>query len=244
MLLAIDIGNTSIRLGVFNRGRLSYAWSVSTRQKSYYAAVKKAIRRYHIERVVICSVVPASLRQLRADLKVIPGRPEVLIIGKQIKVPLKNRYRYPAEVGQDRLVNAFAGLASYGKPLIVVDSGTAITFDVVSRKGEYLGGVILPGLELSFDSLYNKTALLPRLKLRAPRELIGRDTKESILSGVVHGFAAAIDELVNRIKKQIGSDAVVVATGGGARLMRRYCKKISKVDKDLTLKGISLLERL
>ena len=244
MLLAIDIGNTNIRLGVIKKGRLRFAWSVSTRQKSYRVAVKKALRRCHIEKVVICSVVPASLRQLRADLKIIPGSPEVLLIGKQIKVPLKNRYRYPRQVGQDRLVNAFAGVISYGKPLIVVDSGTAITFDVVSKKGEYLGGVILPGLELSFDSLYNKTALLSRLKLRAPRELIGRDTKESILSGVIHGFAAAIDELVSRIKKEIGRDALVVATGGGALLLRRYCKKISKVDKDLTLKGISLLERL
>lgn len=129
----------------------------------------------------------------------------------------------------------------YCAPLIVVDFGTAVTFDVVSDKKEYLGGMILPGLGISLDSLAERTALLPKIKLAAPREIIGRDTKNSMLSGIVYGFAALTDDLVVRIKKKIGRSALVIGTGGNIGLIGKYCKQIDKIDKDLTLKGLNII---
>jgi type III pantothenate kinase len=156
-------------------------------------------------------------------------------------VPIKNLYRKPKQVGQDRLVNAYAGVILYGAPLIVVDFGTAITFDAVSKNKEYLGGMILPGLDISLHSLAERTALLPKIKLNKPKEFIGRDTKDSILSGVVYGFAALTDDLTQRIKNRIGKSAKVIGTGGNIKLIRRYCRNIDKVDRDLTLKGLNLI---
>jgi len=150
-------------------------------------------------------------------------------------------YRRPAQVGQDRLVNAYAAFFSYGAPLIVIDFGTAVTFDVVSQKREYLGGMILPGLKISLDSLAQRTALLPSIRLTSPAEFIGRDTKNSMLSGIVYGFSSLVDELCRKIKKKLGSKARVVATGGDAGLIGRYCRVINKIDKDLTLKGLALI---
>jgi type III pantothenate kinase len=140
-------------------------------------------------------------------------------------------------------VNAYAASAFYGTPAIVVDFGTAITFDIISKNGEYLGGMILPGLRISLDSLAERTALLPRVSLNCPRELIGRDTKNSILSGIVYGFAAMADNLSERIKRIIGRNACVIGTGGNISLIAKYCRKLNKVDRDLTLKGLNLLYR-
>jgi len=241
MLLAVDIGNTNIRFGIFKGDRRVSSYSLSAGGKSYSAFLSRVVRRHGIERVVVCSVVPKALRGLIRELKRILGSGNLYIIGRDIKVPVRNLYRLPKQVGQDRLVNAFAGVRLYGSPLIVVDSGTAITLDVVTKKKEYLGGVILPGLDLSLDALYEQTALLPKLSLAPPREIIGRDTKNSILSGIVYGFAAAIDELVVKIKKEIGADAQVIGTGGDIQMLKRYSKGIRKIDADLTLKGINLL---
>ena len=158
-------------------------------------------------------------------------------------MPIRNLYRKPKQVGQDRLVNAYAASALYGAPLIVIDFGTAITFDIISKNKEYLGGMILPGLGISLEALHERTALLPKIKLSKPQEFIGRDTRNSMLSGIIYGFAALTDDLTNRIKKKIGKNVLVIGTGGNINLIGRYCRKIDRIDPDLTLKGIALLKK-
>ncbi|MFZ2602788.1 MAG: type III pantothenate kinase, partial [Candidatus Omnitrophota bacterium] len=149
----------------------------------------------------------------------------------------------PSQVGQDRLVNAYAGLTLYGAPLVVVDFGTAITFDVISKNGAYLGGMILPGLRISLAALSQQTALLPLVKLCNPKELIGRDTKYSILSGIIYGYAALTDGMIGKIKRKIGKNALVISTGGNANLVSKYCTEITKIDGDLTLMGLNFIYR-
>ncbi|TRZ49172.1 type III pantothenate kinase [bacterium] len=242
MLLAIDIGNTNINLGLFSGRRLKKRCFIPTKEKNYCPRLNKFLgkRKKTIQDVIICSVVPKSSQALAKDLKRLFGK-RPIIIGKDINVPIKNLYRRPRQVGQDRLVNAYAASMLYGAPLIVVDFGTAVTFDVISKNKEYLGGMILPGLGISLDSLAEKTALLPRITLSRPREFIGRDTKNSMLSGIVYGFAAMTDDLASRIKRIIGRKAKVIATGGNIGLMANYCRKIDKIDPDLTLKGLALI---
>ena len=239
MPLAIDIGNTNIDFGIFRGTKIIKKFFIPT-DTYRLKAIKNKLTHFNIDNLIICSVVPKATKVLEKDLKRLLGiRP--YIIGKDIKVPIKNLYRRPRQVGQDRLVNAYAGVRLYGAPLIVIDFGTAITFDVISRNKEYLGGMILPGLEISLDALFQRTALLPKIKLNKPKEFIGRDTKDSILSGVVYGFAALTDDLAERIKNKIGKSAKVIGTGGNISLIGKYCKQIDKIDKDLTLKGLNLI---
>ena len=241
MLLIIDIGNTNINFGIFRGNKIIKRFFIPT--KSYRAkSIKNKLVRLNIEDIIICSVVPKVTRTLEKDLRKILGK-RSYIIGKDIKVPIKNLYRNPKQVGQDRLVNAYAGVRLYGAPLIAVDFGTALTFDVVSKDKEYLGGMILPGLEISLDALSQRTALLPKIKLERPKEFIGQDTRSSMLSGIVYGFAALTDDLVLRIRNKIGSEARVIGTGGNINLISRYCRRIDKIDIDLTLKGLNLLAR-
>lgn len=240
MLLAIDVGNTNITLGLFKGRRLWRRYSIPTQFKSYSLPFKKILSRNKISGVIICSVVPKATAILAKNLKQLLGKKPV-IVGKEVTVPIKNLYHKPRQVGSDRLVNAFAAVALYGAPLIVVDFGTAITFDVVSQRKEYLGGVILPGLQISLDCLEEKTALLPKIRLRKPKGLVGRDTQNSMLSGVVYGFGALADNLIVKIKKQIGKRATVIGTGGNINLIVGYCQNFDKIDRDLTLKGLNMV---
>lgn len=242
MLLTIDIGNSTISLGVFRGSRLVTCFSVPTDVKkpvsSYIGFLKRSIKG--IDAVIICSVVPKMTGILtQAVKKAYKIRPA--IVGKDIVVPIKNRYRKPAQVGQDRLVNAYAGLKMHGTPLIIIDFGTAVTFDIVSKKGEYRGGIIAPGLNTSLKSLREHTALLPAISLAKPVEVIGRDTAQSMLSGVVFGLAELTQGLIRRLKKEIGSGARVIGTGGHIALMKPLCKDIIIADQRLTLKGLQLL---
>ncbi|MFA4842284.1 MAG: type III pantothenate kinase [Candidatus Omnitrophota bacterium] len=240
MLLAIDIGNTNIAFGVFNGKRLMRRYAVFTSSANYMPGLKKIFAKNSIDDAIVCSVVPKAIVRINHDLGYLLGK-RPYNIGKEILVPIKNLYRVPAQVGRDRLVNAYAGCALYGAPLVVVDFGTAVTFDVVSKNKEYLGGMILPGLELSLDALAEGTALLPRIKLDKPNRFIGQDTKNSMLSGIVFGFAALTDNLTGRIKNEIGGNAKVIGTGGNIRLAAKYCKTFDKIDPDLTLKGLNLI---
>lgn len=240
MLLAIDIGNTNISLGIFKGRRLLKGYSIPTKEKAYFGYLKKIFNRYKIDDALVCSVVPAATRILEKDLKRLLCK-KPYILGKDIIVPIKNLYRKPKQVGQDRLVNGLAATRLYGAPAIIVDFGTAITFDVVSRNKEYLGGMILPGLGISLDALAERTALLPKIRLERPREFIGRDTKNSMLSGIIYGFAALTDDLTVRIKNKIGKNAKVIGTGGDINLISSYCRQINEIDKDLTLKGLNLI---
>jgi type III pantothenate kinase len=242
MLLAVDIGNTNISLGLFKHKRLIKKRNISTQEKRYYSRLNNFLgkQKKMVEAAIICSVVPKSRVVLEKELKKLLGK-RPLIIGKHIDVPMKNLYRNPKQVGQDRLVNAYAASSFYGAPLVVVDFGTAVTFDVISRNRQYLGGMILPGLNISLDILAERTALLPKIKLTEPKDFIGRDTRNSMLSGIVYGFAALTDALVARIKHKIGKDTRVIGTGGNIGLIGKYCQKIDKIDSELTLKGLNLL---
>ncbi|MFA6350369.1 MAG: type III pantothenate kinase [Candidatus Omnitrophota bacterium] len=239
MLLAIDIGNTNINVGVFQGRRLLRKYSVPTASKSYSVSFKSILEGRQEFEAIICSVVPVATRALQSDLRKLGIKP--YIIGKDIKVPVRNLYRKPWQVGQDRLVNAYAAVSLYGAPIVAIDFGTAITFDIISAKGDYLGGMILPGLGISLNALAKRTALLPEVRLRQPKEFIGKDTQNSILSGVIFGFASLTGEFSRRLKRKLGSKTKVIATGGNARFMAKYCRCFDRVDPELTLKGLMLL---
>jgi len=244
MLLVIDIGNTNISCGLFYRNRIVKSWKITTSKilssKRIARDNFRRVRQKDIEAIIVCSVVPNATEKLNSILKkIFFVRPA--IVGKDFKIPIKNLYKNPRQVGQDRLVGAYSGYKLYGCPLIIVDFGTTITFDVVSKNKEYLGGIILPGIEMSLESLFNKTALLPKVKLnKIPQSLIGKDTANSILSGIFFGFGSLSEGLIQKIKNKIG-ECKVVATGGYARIMSKYCKSIDKIDNELTLKGLAAI---
>ena len=239
MLLAVDIGNTNISFGIFKADSIIKTFDLPTRQYSFNRFCRR-IGSAKITDIFICSVVPKLTGLVSKDLASIYDR-HPYIIGKDLKVPIRNCYRKPNQVGQDRLVNAYAGLFFYGAPLIVIDSGTAITFDVISKRKAYLGGLILPGLGISLAALNEKTALLPRIKLEYPKELIGRDTISSILSGVVIGAGALADALVTRIKRKIGRSTRAIGTGGSIELIKSCSELKLRIDPNLTLRGLNLI---
>jgi type III pantothenate kinase len=239
MLLAIDIGNTNISFGVFKAKRLIRRFDIPTKSYSL-KKIRPRLARLKLDDCIICSVVPKVTLRLQKDLGKLLGKP-TYVLGKNIFVPIKNLYRFPQQVGQDRLVNAYYALAKFGAPLIAIDFGTATTFDVVSKNKAYLGGMILPGLKISLEALSLHAALLPKVKLKTPVELIGRDTKSSMLAGLIHGFAALTDELVRRLKKKVGEKAKAIATGGNIAFIARFCKNIDTIEKELTLKGLAFI---
>ncbi len=244
-LIAIDIGNTNVTVGVFKGPRLIAKGKIPTAAHGLYEkSMKRLLKKAGCLACKDCvsavsSVVPAVLPMVKKTLRRIGVR-DIYILGKDIKVPIKNLYACPEEVGQDRLVNAFAARELYGAPAVVIDFGTAVTFDCVSKKGEYLGGLILPGIDISLQSLYEKTALLPKIRLKTVRQVIGRTTADSMRAGILFGFGSACDGLVEKYKKLLGEPLRVIDTGGNSGLVRRYARSIKTVDEDLTLKGIRL----
>jgi len=238
--LAISIGNTNIHFGLFKNKSIVQKFIIPT----YDYNVKKLLgklNRFNIDKAVICSVVPQYTKILKKDLKEQLSISHHLVIGENFAVPIKNLYRYPNKLGKDRLVNAYAAMSLYGAPCIVIDLGTALTFDIVSKNKEYLGGMILPGLNTSLRALSTNTALIPSIKLTLPDEFIGQDTKNSVLSGLINGFAALIEGLTKKIKRQLGYNAKVIATGGDIKFISIYTRAIDKIDQNLTLKGLNLL---
>jgi len=241
MLLVVDIGNTNISCGLFDRKKIVKVFKIPTtvflfRRKIAIQKFKK-IKYRNIEAIIICSVVPKAIEEINSLFKKI-FLVKPIIVGKDFKVPIKNLYKNPKQVGQDRLVGAYTGYRLYGSPLILIDFGTAITFDIVSKKREYLGGIIASGVEMSLEALFRKAALLPKVELtRAPKLLIGKDTKGSILSGAYFGIGSLCDGLIKKLKSKIGN-CKVVATGGYAKIISKYCKSINKVDNELILKGL------
>lgn len=246
-LLAIDIGNTNITAGIFKGKRLSDKAKIPTVSYSSYMRRMKALIKgsgldlEDVLEVVISSVVPLALARLIVELRRMSPGISIKILGKDTAVPIKNLYRIKKEVGQDRLVNAYAAKTIYGAPAVVIDFGTAITFDVISRKGDYLGGLILPGIELSLSGLYKRTALLPKVELKKATSIIGKDTVNSIRGGILFGFGAMSDGLVSRYKKVLGKNTKIIATGGNSKLVKKYAKSIRVIDEDLILKGLRLI---
>lgn len=244
MLLAVDIGNTAIHLGRFAGRRLRRQVSIPTSLARSPGRLRRTVARVgKSDDAVICSVVPWATPKLTAAIRA-AGCRRVRVVGRDIKVPLKNRYKFPKQVGQDRLVGAYAALGEFKRDCILCDFGTAVTIDVVTRNGEYLGGVIAPGLELSLETLADRTALLPRVDLSHPAELLGRDTVNSIRSGIVYGCAALCDGLTEKLKRKYVPRAIVIATGGAAPIIARYAKSINHLRPNLVLDGLYQLSSL
>lgn len=239
MLLAIDIGNTNIHCGFFKGGSMGNVFKIPTDKKAF---LRSKLKPYagKIERAIIVSVVPATLRYIEKDLRGILKCP-ILVVGRNVDSGVKNRYKKKKQVGQDRLVNARAAFEFYNQGVIVVDFGTAITIDAVSQKKEYLGGIIAPGVEISINALSERAALLPRIILRKPGAVLGKETRESMISGAIYGFSSLCDGIVVRLKKKYCKGCKVIATGGMSRLIGPYCKTVNKIDQNLTLKGLNLI---
>ncbi|MCX5657387.1 MAG: type III pantothenate kinase [Candidatus Omnitrophica bacterium] len=239
-ILAIDIGNTNISYAFFKGKKIIKKGKISTQEKY---SLKKFASFYFgkIEDVIISSVVPTSLLKLKKELRAkFPKRP--LVLGENIKVSLVNLYKKPSQVGQDRLVGAYAGHMLYGGGLLIIDFGTAVTFDLVSFKGEYMGGMIFPGLKTSFNALCQRAALLPKkMRLVKPKELIGRTTEESIRSGLYSGFAGLTANIVHTFRKEYGRRLKVIVTGGDADRIYPLIKDICILEPDLTLIGLKMI---
>jgi len=243
--LAVDIGNSEIHMAPFygqRRGAVSRLRTGLSRQQLTKKVLRLLKRKNYrlVRQAIICSVVPEKTRILEKILRRHIFE-KVIVVGRDLSVPLKNRYRHPRQVGQDRLVGAFAAVELYRCPVIVIDLGTAITLDVVSHRREYLGGLIIPGLKLSTASLNRHTALLPLVEIRKPTQIIGRDTQSSILSGIFYGYGVMIDGLINLLKKQVRGQPQVIMTGGYCDLMRNFFRREVIIEHDLVLKGLNLL---
>ncbi len=254
LLLALDVGNTSVTAGLFRGRRLIRRGRFPTSGVEYPKELKPFVLSLSKDErlprastgsartvAIISSVVPKAAVLLKKALKSV-GCP-VFVVGRDLQAPVKNRYRIPAQVGQDRLVNAAAAFHLYGGPAIVVDFGTAVTVDLVSAKREYLGGLIAPGMEISLEALVERTALLPGIPLVPPKEFLGRDTATSMRAGLFYGYAALCDGLITRLKKEYAPRAKVIATGGHVRLIAPLCRFVQIVNPDLTLWGLELTYR-
>lgn len=251
-LLAIDVGNTHTLAGVFQGDELLHEWRISTERGATpdeLAASHDQILRLRgggldgLDAMVVSSVVPAltaGYQELGARYMDRPA----LVVGPGIKSGMPVDIDNPRELGADRLVNSVAAFRQYGGPCIVVDFGTATTFDAVSADGRYLGGVIAPGVETSMEALTSRAARLAGVELKAPARVIGRSTVESMRSGLILGTVAMVDGLVSRIREELGGDAVVIATGGLAPLVTALSEEIQHHDPMLTLDGLRLIHEM
>jgi type III pantothenate kinase len=249
MLLAIDVGNTNISFGVLEGGALVHHMRTeSARQRTadeYAISVRQMMSLYGvphegIDAAIIASVVPTLTDTMVGFVKRAFGLTPV-VVGPGIKTGMPILYEDPREVGADRIVNAVAGHTWAGGACIVVDFGTATTFDCVSKKGEYLGGVIVPGVQISAEALFSRAARLHRVELAVPPRAIGKNPTQSMQSGIVFGYASLVDGLCDRLKVELGGEVRVVATGGLAGLIGKETRSIEHVDHDLTLTGLWLI---
>lgn len=251
MLLAVDVGNTNISFGLLEEGVLvHHLRSESARQRTadeYAILVRQMMDLYGIDArkvdaAIVASVVPA-LTDTMVAFVARAFNVQALVVGPGVKTGMPILYEDPREVGADRIVNAVAGYEWAKGTVIVVDFGTATTFDCVTKKGEYLGGVITPGVQISADALFARAARLHRVDFAVPARAIGRNSTQSMQSGIVFGYAALVDGLCTRLKKELGDDARVIATGGLAPLIGKQTESIEHIDSDLTLSGLYLIHR-
>lgn len=249
VLLAIDVGNTNMTIGIFDGSKLKANWRIATgvhRMPDEYASLllnlfeRQGIDVSKITDAILCSVVPPLIgvfeEMCRRYLKISP-----LVIEAGVKTGVRISMDNPREVGTDRIVNAVAAHKLYGGAVIVIDLGTATTFDAVSEEGDYLGGAIAPGIAIATEALFSRTAVLPRVELTYPKQAIGRNTVAAMQSGIVFGYAGLIEGIVNRIQQELEGKAKVVATGGYADLLARVTPVIEEVNPDLTLIGLRLI---
>ena len=249
MLLAVDVGNTNVTLGMFEHETLRATWRIATdpaKLADEYAVIIDnllsfdGLSRTDVKSAVFASVVPSLTSVfddvLRRHFDVMPLR-----VGTGVKTGLRILYEDSREVGADRIVDAVAALRLHTPPLIVVDVGTAIVFDAISREGDYLGGAIAPGIGVAADALAQKAALLRRVDLRPPRHAVGTNTTTAMQSGILFGYAELIEGMVRRFRAEVGQDAWVVGTGGWAPLIGELTKCLDHVDQNLTLTGLRLV---
>lgn len=251
MILAIDIGNTNIVIGCTEQEKIHFVERVSTNisktELEYVVEFKILFELYHINMkeitgCIISSVVPPLTNIVRTTVeKLLHISP--LIVGPGVKTGLNILMDNPAQVGSDLIVNAVAGLKYYGAPIVLIDMGTATTISVVDDKKNYIGGMILPGVKVSLESLVNRTSQLPRISLEAPKKLIGTNTIDCMKSGIIMGQAACLDGMIMRIRDELGYSVNVVATGGLSGCIVPYCKEEIVYDNELTLKGLDIIYR-
>ena len=249
MLLALDVGNTNITIGAFEGAALTGRWRLRTindqtpdewgiLMRNLFSLSSLDLSK--VNGVIIASVVPAVDQPLTAMAERYFQR-EPMFVTHTTEIGIKNLYDNPREVGADRLVNAVAGFHKYGGPCVVVDLGTTINFDVVSRNAEFLGGIIAPGIGMSIGGLFAKTARLPMVDFRAPENLVGRNTVGSIQSGLYYGFIGLIVGIVERVAADLGADTKAIATGGQGQLIASGSRLVKIFDEDLTLEGLRLI---
>ena len=249
MLLAIDVGNTNIVYGLFDGARLVHQFRVESsrgRTADEYAVILRQLIEMRdveaddVKAAIVASVVPALTEPMLELVRRAFGL-EALVVGPGIRTGMAILYENPREVGADRIVNGVAAYERFHSGLVVVDFGTATTFDCVSPNGEYLGGVIAPGIQISADALFARAAKLPRVEIAKPPRVMGRNTQHSMQSGIVYGYVALVDGLVDRLLEELQFPCAVVATGGLARLIAPLSRTIQDVDDDLTLTGLRIL---
>src|SRR6188768_3664908 len=249
MLLAVDIGNTNIVFGLYRGRTLEQTFRVSTvrtRTEDEYGVMLQqllALRKVPndaIEAAIVASVVPPLTDVMSEAIRHAFAR-EPLVVGPGLKTGVPVLYENPRDVGADRIVNAVAAFERIKGAVIVVDFGTATTFNCVSPKGEYLGGVIVPGVQVGLDALLDRAAKLSRVELSEPPHVLGRNTPHALQSGALHGSAALVDGLVARLEAELGFPCAVIATGGLASAIAKHAKSIGSVESDLTLEGLRIL---
>jgi type III pantothenate kinase len=245
LLLAVDVGNTQTVFGLFEGDRLSEQFRVGT-NPTYTAdelavLIRALVELDSLDGIVLCSSVPQLVREYEAFAERWAGA-ELLVLGPGVQTGVPIRYDDPREVGPDRIANTVAARERHGAPCIVVDFGTSTNFDVVSAAGEFAGGVLAPGVEISMDALFARAARLPKVPFTAPERVISQTTVAALQSGLVYGFAGQVDAIVTRIRDELDAqDAPVVATGGLAELIAPHSQTITTVDPELTLQGLRLV---
>jgi type III pantothenate kinase len=249
MLLAIDIGNTHTVFGVFDKNRLIADWRVSSAVSrtedeigtQVLAFLENAgIESRTIEGVAMSSVVP-NLTEIFVLMARKYFDTEPVIVSADLHLGIKIHYEDPGTVGADRLCNAVAGFAKYGGPLIIIDFGTATTYDVVSARGDYLGGVIAPGIETSAADLHRRAAKLPKIELKFPKEVVGKDTASSMQAGILYGAVDAMEGMIERIRRRVGKKAKIIVTGGHSKLIQGHSDSIDHYEPALVLHGLQLI---
>ena len=244
MLLAVDVGNTQTVIGLYDGAVLKDHWRIATERHRTGDELSALLARFvdleELDGVVVSTTVPQLVREYTNFVERYVDAP-LLLVGPGTRTGIAIRYDDPREVGPDRIVNALAAREKYGAPCIVVDFGTSTNFDVVSPAGEYVGGVLAPGIEISMDALFSRAARLFKVDFVAPPSVIGKTTATGLQSGFVYGFAGQVDGIVERIREELGVEAQVIATGGLAGLVAPHSKTIGQVDPFLTLDGLRLV---
>jgi type III pantothenate kinase len=244
MLLAVDVGNTQTVFGLYDGAKLAENWRVATEPERTGDELGVLLGGFldvdALDGICLSCTVPSLVRSYR-EFAARWARARLLTVGPGVRTGIPVRYDDPREVGPDRIVNAVAARDRYGAPCIVVDFGTSTNFDVVSPEGEYVGGVLAPGVEISMDALFARAARLFRVDFTEPASVIGKTTAGALQSGLVYGFAGQVDEIVTRIRAELGADARAVATGGLAEVVAPHARTIERVDPLLTLEGLRLV---